>query len=276
MGKQPPHHTAAAAASGTRTASARRRGRAATHSHEELLGLVAAVAQAAVTAGRADSPTVVSMPVFNRQRADADRVRGLQDPARDPERTPTAQAIQMRFAKLAERPVSWSELLAGAARTGRDQTMWLAALRRDTRRDELDDPVVIHALALIAARITPRALTQRAYEQTRELMLDAERAHDGQDGVLAAILPTANQILAHCGLRWENALALAGLRRAAPPKSRRARPPAPQPPGLPVAQAIAIYATLNGTWPSRPALMQFAARTGFALASHSSAAGPAR
>lgn len=46
-------------------------------------------------------------------------------------------------------------------------------------------------------------MTRREYDDTREVLLAAERAHDGEDGVLERLLPTASQILAHCELRWE-------------------------------------------------------------------------
>lgn len=62
--------------------------------------------RSAVCAGETIVAERVSMPAFNRVKLDVDRARGLTDPRRDPERTPTADAIQMRFKELAGRPVA--------------------------------------------------------------------------------------------------------------------------------------------------------------------------
>ena len=156
----------------------------------------------------------------------------------------------MRFTKLAGRPVPWPELLAGALRSSRNRIMWLSALRLEEARDDLTDELVAHALWLVATREGARTLTRRAYERRREELVAEDRALHGDDGILERTLPTGNQILAYCDLEWENALKLAGMTSAVR-QPRPGRKPPPQRPGMAVAEMIAIYAALNGTWPSK-------------------------
>ena len=254
-------------ATATPRAPRRGRGRVATHDPEALLDRIAAVAEAAVAAGEAMAAGSVSMPGFDRVKVDVDRARGIADPRQDPERTPTAAAIQMRFKELAGRPVKWEELLDGALRTGRQRTMWLAALRRDEARDDLTDELVAHALRFVAARRGADTLTRQQYGETRDALVAADRQRNGEDGLLDYLLPTANQILAHCDLRWEKALKLAGLQ---PPRQRQHgghnRPHLNPMPGMPTAQVVAVYAALNGTWPSRAVLYDFATKSGTRMA----------
>jgi hypothetical protein len=82
--------------------------------------------------------------------------------------------------------------------------------------------------------------------------------------VLDSLLPTANQILAYCGMSWAHARKLAGL---APPPARCTTKPLRQKvtPGMPPAQVAAFYAALNGTWPSRATLLHFAASCGIRM-----------
>lgn len=255
----------------------RGRGRTATHDPEALLDLIAGVAHAAVAAGKAVSATKVSMPVFNRLKLDVDRARGIADPSGDPERTPTANAMLMRFKQVAGRTVKWEELLDGALRTGRQRTMWLSALRRDEKRDDLTDQLVIHALRLVAARRGVDTLTRRQYDETRDAMLEAERQRHGEAELLEYLLPTTNQILAHCELSWEKALKLARLQ---PPRQRQRgghrRPHLNPAPGMPTAQVVAVYAALNGAWPSRPVLYDFATKCDIRMADPSGPMGPVR
>lgn len=241
--------------------SPRRRGRAAVLDPETLLDRVHAVVRAGAAAGTWRLP----MAAFNRLRADVDRAAGI-DPA-GPDRTPTADAIQMRFNQFAGRAVSWEELLDGARRTGRQRTMWLAALRREEAREGLTVDVVAHALRYVAARRGAETLSFDDYHDTREALVRADRERFGDDSLLDRLLPTANQLLVYCGRDWNRAAKLAGLqmRRSRPPAGSTTRTGQPAK-TLGYAEAIAFYGALNGTWPSYPTLLAFARSCNFALA----------
>jgi hypothetical protein len=216
------------------------------------------------------------MAVFNRVKLQVDRARGIADPKRDPERTPTADAIQMRFKELTGRLVKWEELLDGALRTGRQRTMWLSALRRDEARADLTDTLVIHALRLVAARRGVGTLTRQQYDETRDALVAEDRERNGEDGLLERLLPTANQVLAHCELSWENALNLAGLQPWQQERSGHRQTQLNPVAGMPVAQVVAVYAALNGAWPSRATLLHFASSSGVRMADPTAPMAPVR
>jgi hypothetical protein len=237
-----------------------RRGRTATHDAETLLDLVAAVARAAVTTGRARLPERVSMAAFNTVKLDVDRARGIADPKTNPERTPTADAIQMRFKELAGRPVSWAELVEVALRPPDKRPMWLGVLRRDDARDDLSDALVAHALQRVAHERGARTVARHEYAETQQELVAADRDLHGQDGLLEEVLPTANQILVYCGASWVTALKLAGLKHyRQAPSARNPQPPKNLLVGTPFAQMVAFYAALNAHWPSTGVLKHFAA-----------------
>jgi hypothetical protein len=206
------------------TTTPRPRGRKATHGPEELLNLVAEVARAAVAAGVV--PEDVSMPLFNRTKVDVDRKRGLADPKRDPERTPTADAIQMRFKDVAGRRVPWAELVEIALRPPEKRTMWFAALGREDARDDLSDAHVVHALRRVAHELGGESPGFHSYGDVRDRLVCQDRAMHGDDGLLARVLPSANQVLAYCDMSWPRALRLAGLTPpVGGPTRRTPRPP---------------------------------------------------
>lgn len=248
------------------SAARRGRGRVATHHVDALLDLVVAVAREAVAQGKVMTPARVSMPTFNIVKLDVDRDRGIADPRGDPERTPTAEAIQMRFKQLAERPVKWDELVDGALRPGRDRTMWLSALSRDKQRDDLTDELVIHALRLVASRRQSDVLARGQYDETRGALVHADVERNGEEALLPHLLPTSNQVLAYCDFRWEKALKLARLKPYIPPRTERHRPPPAQVWGMPTAMVVAFYGAVNGAWPSHPTLLHFAGSCGIAMA----------
>ena len=249
------------------TAPARaRRGRVAAHDNETLLDLVADVARAAELGGAAITAARVSMPAFDRVKRDVDLVRGITDPDNDPERTPTADAVQRRFREVAGEPVAWSLIVEQALRAREKRTMWLAALGRDEPRDDLTDELVIHALRRVAAERKAQTLAMRDYAETQGKLVAADKERFGEDGLMEKLLPTLNQVLAHCGLRWENALALVGME----PTTRPARRGRGSQSGLRnagvagtnAARMTAFYAALNQRWPSYPVLLAFAASCG--------------
>ena len=90
------------------------------------------------------------MAAFNVVKLDVDRARGIIEPKTNAERTPTADAIQMRFKELAGRPVPWPELVEVALRPPDKRPMWLGVLRRDDARADLTDALVAHALQRVA------------------------------------------------------------------------------------------------------------------------------
>ena len=253
----------------------RGRGRVAVHDPETLLALASKVARTAARDGKAATAASAPMGVFNVVKLDVDRARGIADPKFSPERTPTAEAIQLCFKQLAERPVSWPELLSGALRPPRDRIMWLAALRREDPRDGLSDELVAHALGLVAAHHGALTLTLREYTHSRDALVAEDRALHRAQGVLERVLPTGNQILAYTGFKWENALKLAGMTSAARQHERHRKPP-PQQPGMPVAELAAIYAALNGMWPSAVTLRHFADSCNARVAASSGPMGPYR
>lgn len=239
----------------------RRRGRVATHDVETLLDLVGAAAREAVVQGNVAVAARVSMPVFDRVKRDVDMRRGITDPDGDPERTPTADAVQRRFRVIAGEPVAWSVIVEQALRAPGNRTMWLAALGRDDAREDLTDALVCHALRRAAAERQARTLTPSDYTETQSALIAADRARFGDEGVMSYLLPTANQVLAHCGLQWDNALKLAGLELRQPrtgpqPNTHRLRNAGT--PGMSTVEVIAFYAALNERWPSYPVLLAFA------------------
>jgi hypothetical protein len=130
---------------------ARGRGAVATHDHESLLDRVAGVAGVAQWAVADPTTDVkvaarISMRCLNEAKLAYDAARGLADPRKDPERTPTANAILMRFNAQTPRAVSWEKLVSIALQA--DRTMWLAA----GLRAEALVPVSAHQL-LIALRL---------------------------------------------------------------------------------------------------------------------------
>jgi hypothetical protein len=253
-----------ASATTTAARTSARRGRKATHDPEALLDLVAAVARAGVATGAVLVPEDVSMPVFNRAKLDLDRARGITDPKRDPERTPTADAIQMRFKELAGRKVPWAELVEVALRAPDKRTMWFAALGRQEVREDLTDALVVHALRRVAHELGGDSPGLHSYGQMRDRLVRQDRALHGDDGVLDRLLPTANQVLAYCGMSWQQALNLAEL-PAAPSRPTTAPPRPKRVPPMRPAQVAAFYAALNGTWPSRATLLHFVASCGIRM-----------
>lgn len=249
------------------TAPARaRRGRVAAHDNETLLDLVADVARAAERTGAAVTAARVSMPAFDRVKRDVDLARGITDPDNDPERTPTADAAQRRFREVAGEPVAWSLIVEQALRAHEKRTMWLAALGREEPRDDLTDELVVHALRRVAAERRAQTLAMHEYAETQARLVAADKKRFGDDGLMEKLLPTLNQVLAHCGLRWENALALAGMdsttrsarrQRGSQKGLRNAGAAAMSP-----APVTAFYAALNQRWPSYRVLLAFAASCG--------------
>lgn len=247
---------------------ARQRGAIAAHDDDALLDLAAAVARAAVQ----DSARAllvaerISVRMFNAAKLDVDRARGLADPLKDPQRTPTAAAIIMRFNVGYTRSVAWQEIVTAALRP--DRSMWLAAVRRADPVEPVAAGQLIFALRFIAVRLGTSTLSRRRYHDKREGLVAEDVAHHGDDALLPGLLPTLNQIDGQ--LRWKDALKLAGL--AQPQAANGARLGlARQAAGLPAAQAMALYAAVNDTWASRVTLQAFAIDSRFALASRKGA-----
>ena len=257
--------TSPSATTARHAVAGRGRGRPVSHDALTLLDLTARVAEAAEATRRTRSARKVSMPVFNRVKLDVDAARGLADPSRHPLRTPTAEAIQMRFREVAERPVKWEEVLDGALRSPHERAMWLSAMVREVRRSDLTDEIVVHALRLVAARLDVETLAQRDYDAGRERLVTEDRELYGEDGLLESLLPTGNQIFQHCGRVWEQAAELAGLLalgtlRQDPDDGRSSKRR-----GLAPAEVIALYGALNGAWPSRHNLFRFSSLCGFKM-----------
>jgi hypothetical protein len=60
--------------------------------------------------------------------------------------------------------------------------MWLAALRREERRDGLTDALVSHALQFVAHRSDLDALAVHEYAQARDNLVAEDKALYGNDG----------------------------------------------------------------------------------------------
>lgn len=184
--------------------TARRRGAVAAHDDETLLELVAGVARlaAADPRWRLQKPERISMRTFNEAKLVFDRDRGLTDPATDPQRTPTANAIVMRLNEHATRRITWAELVAAALRG--DPTMWLAAARRAAAVE----PVALHelrfALRYVAGRLRRDTLTRGEYRAERDAAVRDDVERHGDDALLDRLLPTLNRIDGQ--MRWAQAL----------------------------------------------------------------------
>ena len=234
------------------------RGRVATHDAETLLDLVSAVARAAVTTGAASLATRVTMAAFNVVRLDVDRVRGIADPRTSPERTPTADAIQMRFRELGGRAVPWLEVVEVALRPPR--TARCGCPRCAEAMRATTSPMRWWLTPFSAWRTSAAfALSPRTSTPIRSGSSSLATVLGTDDGLMESLLRTANQILTYCHLSWPAALKLAGFTPRRQPGTGVRRPAMNPVPGLPVAQVVAFYAALNGTWPSYPALRHFAA-----------------
>lgn len=201
------------------------------------------------------------MPVFNRAKLAADAARGIANPRSDPGRTPSADAIQMRFKQLAGAPVKWEELVRVSLLPFEQRTMWLSALRREDARDDLSDHVVRLALGRVGAELGASTISSDQYGRTRETLIADDRARYGDEGAMAKLLPTTGQVTHYCKT-WASALAVAGM---SPPAAASPKPVARPPAGLPLPEAMALYAGLNGAWASRPVLRDFATASRFAL-----------
>jgi hypothetical protein len=130
------------------------------------------------------------MPVFNRVKPDIDLARDIAEPARDPERTPSADAIQMRFRQLAGGSVQRKELVRVSLLLFEKRTMWRSALRREDARADLTDRVVAPALRRVAAEPT---ITRDEYVETAAQLMDEDVARYGDAGLLATLLPAGRQ-----------------------------------------------------------------------------------
>lgn len=239
------------------------------HHPEALLDLVGAVARSAAEDGHVVAAERISMPVFNRVKLDVDAARGIADPRTSPERTPSADAIQMRFKQLAGAPVKWKELVRLSLLPFEKRTMWLSALQREDARADLSDRGIALALRRVAAELSAATVTRDEYVEASEKLIAEDAARYGEEGLLAKLLPTGGQVMHYCKT-WEAALRLAGLEVPATKRPVAPLPP-PQPSGLPLVQAMAHYAALNGVWPSRPTLRDFATTCGFALPAYKGA-----
>jgi len=229
---------------------------AARHDDDVLLDLVAAVAREAERRGEAQAAAHVSQRVFNRLRADVDRARTV-DPA-GPDRTPTANAIVLHFRARAIRPLTWADVVAAALARPRQREQWLVATRRSEQAHWLTDSHIAFALRRLAAD----TVSPRAYETVSQRLIKGDRAPNGDDAVLAELLPTTDQVRHYCG-DWPKALALAGLQPHDDPDARPERKhqaSSTQPPGMPVDVALAYYAAINGVWASYPTLVASLAR----------------
>lgn len=245
----------------------RRRGATAAHDDEQLLELVAGVARLAAADARwpVHAPEHVSMRMFNAAKLDFDRARGLADPVGDPRRTPTANAIVMRLNDGATRAIAWAEVVSAALRG--DPTMWLAATRRAAPVEPVAEPVLAFALRYVANRLRKPTINRSEYRDERDAAVADDVERNGEEAMLADILPTLNHIDGQ--MRWAQALRLAGLRAPTPPRPPAAGRRLPRHSGanggLPIVQAVAHYAALNGAWPSYPTLRAWARDSGFAM-----------
>lgn len=204
-----------------------RRGRDSAHTDAELLALVAAVvrAVAADPAEREAAPARVSMLAFNRLRSRVDVERGIGEPEY-PERTPSAEAIHVRFNKDAGRRVSWAEIVDAALRE--DPTMWLSALGREAEQ-AVPPEVVSYALRRVARELGVSVLGREDYRAKRDELTAADREFFGDDGLLEQALPTVNQIEGQYG--FATTCQMAGLRPAGEGAAAHSGAPPPQSPG---------------------------------------------
>jgi hypothetical protein len=223
------------------------------------LDLVAAVARRAVVEDPGRTPTAggVSMPVFNRVRGVVDGERGVG--ADSAERIPTAERIRQRFNEGARVPLSWAQIVDGALREDRSRTMWLAAAQREPAAAWMGDRHVVFALRRVARALGQDWLAPRDYGRTRDTMVREDAKTMGEEGVLAGLLPTLQQVEGRWG--FKGALKLAGLRQ----RPLRLADHYTQAPGLALVDATALYAALNQRWPSGPVLAAWASHCGFAL-----------
>lgn len=246
--------------------AARARGAAVAHDDEALLDLVRGVAESAAAdpANGVVVPQHISMRVFNRAKVVFDLARGISDPASDPERTPTANAILMRFNDCAARRIAWGDIATAAFLA--DPSMWLAAARRAEAAEPVDEQRVGFALRLVANRLQAATLSRPQYRDTRDKLVADDEARHGEDAILPRLLPTLTQIEGQ--MRWKDALRLAGMDTSATSPARGAgRHPAggTTVDGLPVEQATAHYAALNRAWPSYLTLLAWARDSRFAM-----------
>lgn len=251
------------ATTATSTATpARGRGAVAAHGDEALLDLVAGVARAAVADHEAHVHIAgrISMRRFNGAKVAFDLARGIGDPHRDPQRTPTANAIVMRFNAQAPRSIRWDEIVAASLR--QDRTMWLVAARREEAAGAVSDHQLVFALRFVADRLGVDALGRGQYSFARDRLVAEDTARHGGEGLLTSLVPTLNQIESRW--RWGAATKLAGLKDADARKKPRLTGGGRQM-GMPSDEAAAYYAALNAVWPSSMTLTAWARDTGFAL-----------
>jgi hypothetical protein len=236
-------------------------GEVASASLETLLDTVAAVARSVSPS----DPVACSMRTFNDGRASS--------PFPD---APTANAIHLAINKADRAHMSWREIVELALAAPTDRMPVLRAADRVEREPWLTRRHVFYALNRVAQFLQVETLVPREYREGRDALIRRERRRN-PDRDVAGMLPTEGQIeriardereqarQAPAGISdWDFALLLAGLavraeRPAVAPRRAESR-------RLPAAHGAAIYGAVNPALPSYPTLMQFAAETGFPLA----------
>lgn len=186
-------------------------------------------------------PLEVSMRRWNNARPGA----GYPD-------APTANAIHLRFNRH-QGGFSWGYIVAAAFAEGPSRAQRLALFRREPRGKELDTSHAVFALRLVAAELG-RSFRDDEYEPALERLIARERRRLGADSQLEDLLPTKAQIMRLLDGNWEAGLKLAGLE----PYERQRQKVFRKRNAMPMEEAAALFAELNGRWPSNPELHRWA------------------
>lgn len=163
---------------------------------------------------------------------------------------PSARAIWMRLNKEARKPLDWAAIKTLALNPTRSLTQTRAAAER-AEGTHLTEQHVYFALRYVGRHLEVEAPTRDQYASGRERLLATAKRRG--DESLEPLLPTVGQIERLFNRDWDAALKRAKLTRERP----KAVPP-PRPKGMPVAEVTAHFVKLNGWWPTKDMLAQFA------------------
>ena len=153
------------------------------------------------------------MAAFNVVKLDVDGARGIIEPKTNAERTPTPDAIEMRFRSS---PVGRCRGLSSS----RSRYAHLTSARcgwgccAAMTRAYLTDVLVAHALQRVAHERGAATVARHEYAGPTGAR-PGDRDLHGDDGLLQEVLPTDNQMLVYCDASWVTALKLAGLKTTA-------------------------------------------------------------
>jgi DNA-binding MarR family transcriptional regulator len=165
---------------------------------------------------------------------------------------PRASEICRLLRDYEGRPYPWQKLLDTVFKNSVDFAQHHA--QRMSRPDRtLSDEIVYWSINMVANLLRTRTLRPSEYEAGRKRLLEQSGLTVRSREALARVLPTADQLIAHCG-SWDKALVIGEL------EPRAELPPRPSLQVVDAAAAIARFYDADGYLPSEEQLRVFQRR----------------